>query len=156
MITTTGWIPTCSCYGVEIPDKLRLPDEPEDARPPFVCEKCSGTGLEPPLPMLPDLKTPCRKCKGKGEKPANDVWLEWQAECDEVQENRLAVLENIRGLELPTVPATALDPFFGAGTTGVEALKHRRRVVGIELSRDYCDEHIIPRLSQPLQMELAL
>ena len=52
------------------------------------------------------------------------------------------------------VPATVLDPFFGSGTTGVEALSLRRRVVGIELSRDYCDEHIIPRLSQPLQMEL--
>ena len=54
------------------------------------------------------------------------------------------------------VPCTVLDPFFGSGTTGVEALSLRRRVVGIELSRDYCDEHIIPRLSQPLQMELAL
>jgi len=32
---------------------------------------------------------------------------------------------------------TVLDPFSGAGTTGVVAVKHARRYVGIELSPDY-------------------
>lgn len=154
--TTSGWIPACTCYGIDIPERLRLPDEPEDASPPFVCEKCQGTGAEPALPLFPDIKAPCRKCKGKGEKPANEVWLAWKAEYDVVQANRRAVLENIRGLELPTKPCIILDPFGGAGTTAVEAVKRNRRVVLIELSQDYCDDHIIPRLSQPLQTELAL
>jgi len=152
--TTTGWIPTCSCYGVEIPDKLRLPDEPEDARPPFVCEQCGGTGLEPSLPLLPGLDVPCRKCKGKGEKPANDVWLAWQAECEEVQANRRALLDNIRGLDLPVEPCAVCDIFLGSGTTAEVAIRLGRRTVGVELSQAYCDEHIIPRLEKPIQVQL--
>lgn len=31
-----------------------------------------------------------------------------------------------------------VDPFFGAGTTGVVAVKHGRRFAGIELNADYC------------------
>ena len=52
------------------------------------------------------------------------------------------------------MPATVLDPFFGSGTTGEVAIQLGRKVVGIELSQDYCDEPIIPRLEAPLQMEL--
>lgn len=32
---------------------------------------------------------------------------------------------------------TVLDPFFGAGTTGLVSLKHRRKVIGIELNPEY-------------------
>ena len=32
---------------------------------------------------------------------------------------------------------TVLDPFCGSGTTGVVALRHGRRFVGIELNADY-------------------
>lgn len=38
------------------------------------------------------------------------------------------------------VPQTVLDPFSGVGTTGLAALKNRRRYVGIELSQDYIDQ----------------
>ena len=34
---------------------------------------------------------------------------------------------------------TVLDPFFGAGTTGLEAYKLGRRWIGIELNPKYCD-----------------
>jgi DNA modification methylase len=34
---------------------------------------------------------------------------------------------------------TVLDPFFGAGTTGLVARKHNRHYVGIDLSSAYCD-----------------
>lgn len=36
-----------------------------------------------------------------------------------------------------TVPALALDPFAGSGTTGVVALRHGRRFLGIELNPKY-------------------
>jgi DNA modification methylase len=37
----------------------------------------------------------------------------------------------------PARPALVLDPFCGAGSTGVAALRHGRRFLGIDLSADY-------------------
>ena len=37
----------------------------------------------------------------------------------------------------PTVPATALDPFVGSGTTIMVALRHDRNAIGLELSKEY-------------------
>jgi hypothetical protein len=34
---------------------------------------------------------------------------------------------------------TVLDPFAGAGTTGLVALRHDRSFIGIELNEDYCE-----------------
>jgi DNA modification methylase len=56
----------------------------------------------------------------------------------------------------PVDPCTVLDLFAGTFTTGEVAIRLGRRAVGIELSKAYCDDHIIPRLEQPLQMEMAL
>jgi site-specific DNA-methyltransferase (adenine-specific) len=45
-----------------------------------------------------------------------------------------------------------LDPFMGSGTTGIAALKHGRRFVGIEREKDYFDlaeKRIREVLSQP-------
>lgn len=36
------------------------------------------------------------------------------------------------------IGGTVLDPFFGAGTTGVVALKNGRRFVGIDVNPEYC------------------
>jgi DNA modification methylase len=41
--------------------------------------------------------------------------------------------------DAPPVPCTVLDPFAGAGTTGVVALSHGRRFVGVELNPDYAE-----------------
>lgn len=44
-----------------------------------------------------------------------------------------------------------LDPFCGSGTTGVAALKHNRKFVGIDLEKDYLDTMAIPRLRDQLE-----
>ena len=45
-------------------------------------------------------------------------------------------------------PCTVLDPFFGAGTTGIVAHKHGRNFIGIELSESYLDDIAIPRIEK--------
>jgi site-specific DNA-methyltransferase (adenine-specific) len=37
------------------------------------------------------------------------------------------------------IPATVLDPFFGAGTTGMVAKQLGRNFIGIDLKREYCE-----------------
>jgi site-specific DNA-methyltransferase (adenine-specific) len=37
------------------------------------------------------------------------------------------------------VPGVVLDPFAGAGTTGMVAVRHGRSFVGLELSPEYAD-----------------
>jgi len=51
----------------------------------------------------------------------------------------------------PVEPCIVLDPFAGAGTTGLECIRLGRRVVLIDLSEEYCRDHIVPRLSAPIQ-----
>jgi DNA modification methylase len=41
--------------------------------------------------------------------------------------------------ETGTVPCTVLDPFAGSGTTGVVAMRHQRRFVGVELNPSYAE-----------------
>lgn len=43
-----------------------------------------------------------------------------------------------------------LDPFFGAGTTGLVARKYERNFIGIELNEKYINEIAIPRLQKEL------
>lgn len=38
---------------------------------------------------------------------------------------------------VPSVPDIVLDPFFGAGTTGLVARQHGRRTIGVELNAEY-------------------
>jgi DNA modification methylase len=48
---------------------------------------------------------------------------------------------------------TVLDPFAGSGTTGMVALKHGRRFVGIDLSAKYLDLALKTRLAQTALIE---
>jgi len=43
-----------------------------------------------------------------------------------------------------------LDPFFGAGTTGIVAYKHDRKFIGIDLSEIYLKDIAIPRLEKEM------
>jgi hypothetical protein len=49
------------------------------------------------------------------------------------------------------VPATVLDPFSGAATTGLVALEEGRDYIGIELSPDYQEQIARPRLEAAKQ-----
>lgn len=49
-------------------------------------------------------------------------------------------------------PAIILDPFFGAGTTGIVARKLNRNFIGIELNKSYIDDIAIPRMKRELGM----
>ena len=48
-----------------------------------------------------------------------------------------------------------LDPFCGSGTSGMVALKHGRRFVGIDLNATYLDLALRTRLSQGALIEEA-
>ena len=82
------------------------------------------------------------------------MWQEWDAGCQEAQANREHVLEQIQGLDLPTVPATILDPFAGSGTVGAVAIQLGRDATLVEQSKEYCDEQIIPRLEKPIAVRM--
>lgn len=45
---------------------------------------------------------------------------------------------------------TVLDPFCGSGTTGVVALRYRRKFIGIDLEKEYLDKLAIPRIKDEL------
>jgi site-specific DNA-methyltransferase (cytosine-N4-specific) len=51
---------------------------------------------------------------------------------------------------------TVLDPFCGSGTTGMAALQHGRRFVGIDLSATYLDLALRTRLNQGALIEEAV
>ena len=37
------------------------------------------------------------------------------------------------------MPCVVLDPFMGAGTTALVALKYGRKYIGFELKKEYCE-----------------
>lgn len=62
----------------------------------------------------------------------------------------LALLERIV-LSSSREGGMVLDPFCGSATTGVAAIRHNRRFVGIDSSREYLDNFAIPRLSDEMR-----
>lgn len=48
------------------------------------------------------------------------------------------------------VPCVVLDPFMGSGTTAAVAVTHGRRAIGIDLSREYIDNHAAKRINEAL------
>ena len=48
--------------------------------------------------------------------------------------------------------ATVLDPFAGSATTGVVALRHGRRFVGIDSDRAFLDKYAAPRLADEVKL----
>lgn len=61
--------------------------------------------------------------------------------------------------DAPTKPATVLDPFSGAATTGLVALTLGRRYIGIELNPEYVAmsrKRLAPLLAQPDMVNIAM
>lgn len=52
------------------------------------------------------------------------------------------------------VGGIVLDPFFGAGTTGIVARKYERNFIGIELNEKYINDIALPRLRKELGLFL--
>ncbi len=46
-----------------------------------------------------------------------------------------------------------LDPFCGSGTTGVVAIRYKRKFVGIDSEKEYLDELAIPRLRDEIRLQ---
>jgi site-specific DNA-methyltransferase (adenine-specific) len=67
----------------------------------------------------------------------------WQVSLSKFREAHFAVFPEalIEPCVLAGCPkgGIVLDPFFGAGTSGVVALKHGRNFIGIELNPSYCE-----------------
>jgi DNA modification methylase len=57
--------------------------------------------------------------------------------CGRPKRNESSVQEKDCGCGAPLKPGVVLDPFFGAGTTGLVALKLKRDFIGVELNVDY-------------------
>ena len=65
-----------------------------------------------------------------------------------------AVLDRI--VRASTNPGdVVLDPFSGSATTGVVALRHGRKYIGIDLSAEYIDTYAVPRLTDEISRRSA-
>lgn len=64
------------------------------------------------------------RSSGTMVEPPSSTTLGWQATCK---------------CDAAIIPATVLDPFFGAGTTGLVAERHGRNWIGCELNPEYAE-----------------
>jgi DNA modification methylase len=112
---TVGWYPTCRCDGLK---KL------------------------PPLPQSPRLRPPEDAGDGWEPSEAEKAYLEiqreiWRFDCGVIYGKwRLLCRASEK---LKTSPAVVLDPFGGAGTTGLVADRLGRDAVLVELKADYAE-----------------
>jgi site-specific DNA-methyltransferase (adenine-specific) len=88
-----------------------------------------GFSFERPCPITPGYWL---------EHPPPDHWIESPPGPREREHMTEKPLRTMRDLALSCIPGgTILDPFAGAGTTGVGALLEGRKFLGIELSPEY-------------------
>jgi hypothetical protein len=122
---TLGWRPTCDCYRTRNARKRQQQDAIEIA---LAFRKRN----------LEDIDT-----ERKQLEPDSDYWIGavtvTAAMAQKVAElSHYAWSVRVSTSDAPTIPATVLDPFFGAGTTGVVADRLGRHCKGIDLNGDYC------------------
>lgn len=83
------------------------------------------------------LPSPGRKEKAFGKHPT---------------QKPVALLERIVMAACPR-GGIVLDPFCGSGSTGVAALRHQRKFIGIDINREYLENIASPRLVEVEQMD---
>ena len=132
---TVGWYPTCKC------DRLpELPKEPPAGKDYNASKRVDGT----------EKVTGISRDRDDDDDRINGVRSE--AYDNYIKEvTRLCEMSK----DIPTIPCVVLDPFLGSGTTGVVAMQHGRYAWGIELSKNYCDLHIIPRFNRVCGFKMA-
>lgn len=126
----------------------------------------SAWGNCPTTPSIRNASEPLLVFRkpGGSPRPVSDVtWKEWAqltvgvwpVRCENSQKDHPAKfpLELARRvLKLWTAPGeTVLDPFLGSGTTALAAKQLKRRCVGAEISREYC-ELAANNLQQEMQL----
>ena len=78
-------------------------------------------------------------------KQMKDVWKFTSAKKSEKSFGKHPTQKPIQLLDLIIKASTdeggiqSLDPFNGSGTTGVSCVKNKRKYVGIELEKNFCD-----------------
>lgn len=95
--------------------------------------------VEPPIKAGSSAGGVCSSCKEPLKRKDKN---EWEKECECETE----------GVER----ATVLDPFMGAGTVGIAALKHERKFIGIDINDDYAEmarDRILKHKDVPIQHE---
>jgi len=110
--TTIGWLPSCQCYKIGL-----IPQVPER---PDTCQDCQEIG-----------------CEGCAEYAR--LYAEWESNVVVIGKERERMLAEIKDT-LPRVPCKVLDPFNGAGTTGLAALQLGRDYIGFDVSFDYLQQ----------------
>jgi len=132
---------------IEIPIKAGCPE--------FVCKKCGKARVK--IYKKPDMSK--RPQRSLNSKTAEDVFLgfkdrsagqkyqEWKNENPDI-----FIGYSNCGCNASWESGIALDPFMGAGTTALVALKQRKRFIGIEIKQEYIEmaEKRIRRVQQEL------
>ncbi len=118
---------------IEIPIKAGCPE--------FVCKKCGKARVK----IYQETKTePIEIYKGQAKKDYS------QAKAQNPSDTKRRILESMRtkkeeigytncGCNADFEGGIVLDPFMGAGTTALVALKQRKRFIGIEIKQEYID-----------------
>jgi len=96
------------------------------------CAKCGA-------PWVRDVERTVVWPEKRGGKGENADRLDGGMACNAERTAKTVGWSPSCSCDAPTVPCTVLDPFSGAGTTGVVAVQHGRRYIGIELNPDYLE-----------------
>ncbi|HUW11042.1 MAG TPA: site-specific DNA-methyltransferase [Anaerolineae bacterium] len=103
-----------------------------------ICEHYPHTSLWPEL----------------GHPRANESYHDFTIRCSELIAIRTRYMELWR--DMPSPPATVLDPFCGSGTVGEVCNETGRKFVGLDLSSSYLRELALPRAENQCTMESVM
>lgn len=100
---------------------------------------CDQLGSLPELPPSPRLKRADsdKPMTAKEEAQLEEMRVVWRRRCRKVYQKWREIVSDPKVTAIKTKPAVVLDPFGGAGTTGVVADRYMRDGLLIEMNPDY-------------------